>query len=220
MPRATRWRCGLLLVALFVVLPPVPAQSVPTAADDLAARLVAAPDDNARAAILGTAVPDADLLRAVVRQANTQQAQGQPDTALSALRYALGWAQNIRQPSVEAQARLGLGGVFYSQSAYTQARPEYQQALTQGETLNDSATIARAWSGLGLIQRSQGDYPTALVSLTHALAASRASGDKILETRQLSSPIFKFSTVWHFSHARLDNADLTFHEQFQAKTAN
>ncbi len=187
MPRATRWLSALVSVALFMSLLQAQAQSVATANDDLAARLVAAPDDNARAAILGTAVPDADLLRAVVRQANTQQAQGQPDTALSALRYALGWAQNIRQPSVEAQARLGLGSIFYSQSAYAQARPEFQQALTQGETLNDSATIARAWSGLGLIQRSQGDYPVALTSLTHALAASRASGDKILETKQLSS---------------------------------
>lgn len=158
-----------------------------TPPDDLAKRLVLAPSDAARQALLAQVTPDAALIRAIAQAARRAYAQGHPDEAQSSLQFALGLAQNRPAPNSEMYVRLGLGEIAYAQARNDQARAEYQQALTQAETARDLNAQAQAWAGLGLIERSQSRFDQALPMLEKALACARESNDKGLEAKYLNS---------------------------------
>lgn len=77
---------------------------------------------------------------------------------------------------LEAQAALGLGGIYYHQDEYAQAETWLKRARTlfAGQGAQDG--VIEALAALGRLYGVQGEYPQAREVLEEALALARASG--------------------------------------------
>lgn len=150
-----------------------------SAEDELASALLAAKDEQARAALLANepGIKAADLLQPVVRVANRLFVESEYERALAA--YGL-----VRELSTLAGNRRGLALALMGEGLVHNARDEsdlalasYAESMAAAESAKDSATVARALNNIGNVHYKRGDFAAALAGYQRSLELQQAAGN-------------------------------------------
>lgn len=159
----------------------LPAQAdASSAAEKLAARLVAAGSDQERQALLAAEkeLVSVELRKALVGQGEALRTKGNYPQAQAALELAQRVAEQIDDRVGVADAWNAFGTLRIYQSNFSQALEFYQKSLTLCETLGDKDCAAVSLNGIGTAHRFKGDYDRAMEYLRKGLAVSEESGNK------------------------------------------
>lgn len=149
------------------------------AEDELASALLAAKDEQARAALLASepSIKAADLIQPAVRSANRLFVESEYDRALAA--YGL-----VRELSALAGNRRGLALALMGEGLVHNARDEsdlalasYAASMAAAESAKDAPTVARALNNIGNVHYKRGDFTAALASYGRSLELQQAAGN-------------------------------------------
>src|SRR5581483_6716315 len=112
------------------------------------------------------------------------------DRAADAFHDAIRAAADANRASDEAEAHAGLGFVLYEKARYAEARRELEQALGTFDALGARRAIARAYRGLGSVERATGDQKRAAEWYQRALSIAREDSLEEEEARTLNAMAF------------------------------
>ena len=150
-----------------------------TAAEtDLALALVAAKDEESRAALLAEEkeLLTAELWKALVRQGEEPRRQGKYPEALNIYALVQRVAELIDDKTGVASALRLIGIVHYRQGRYDLSLDHLQKSLKLSESLADEANIAETLGHFGIVNYLRSDYSVALDYYQRSLALYEATG--------------------------------------------
>lgn len=146
-------------------------------AEKLAADLVAAQSEEARAALLAASGTDrGELLRALIAESERSRLTGDFSRTGIAAELALRIANESGKQEWIADGLLQAGVAAYSREQYDAALESFQKSLEIKERIGDSAGGVRVLTLIGTSYRQKGDYVTARQYLGKSLAASQTPG--------------------------------------------
>jgi tetratricopeptide (TPR) repeat protein len=102
-------------------------------------------------------------------------------------REALALKLRLGLPDELFQSYNALGLLAYSESRYTDAIANFEQAIPLAERAADTVSLAKAWTNRALALVELGDYGSARALLDKALPAARSVGDRRIEGRVLTN---------------------------------
>ncbi len=161
------------------ILPPSQSDA-PSAAEKLAARLIAAGSDQERLALLAAEkeLLSVELRKALIGQGEALRMKGNYPQAQAALELAQRVAEQIDDKAGIAEAWNAFGTLRIYQSKFTEALEFHQKSLTLCETLGDKDCAAVSLNGIGTAHRFKGDYDLAMEYFRKGLAVGEESGNK------------------------------------------
>ena len=149
-----------------------------SAAESLAAALVAASDEKERSALLVEDPANVELVQMLLKEGDRLRLRGDHARALTVFDLARTTAEQIPDESGAADARHNLGLVHRLQGDYAKALEEYRKSLAMRERLAQTAKTATSLNHLGYVHYLQSDYKPALEYFRKSLALSEELDDK------------------------------------------
>jgi CHAT domain-containing protein/Tfp pilus assembly protein PilF len=143
----------------------------------IAAALAAAPDDDAREALLATVAPSAGLAAAVIAEAATQKDAGRLPAAQALFAIGEALADGLGDASLHAESLLGLAETLLASGDTAVAALQFQAGLERARSAGATRTEGRLLSGLAMTRIRQGERVEALDVLDQALALLPADVD-------------------------------------------
>jgi CHAT domain-containing protein/Tfp pilus assembly protein PilF len=170
------WAFCLCLTLVVCAQNPTP----PTAEEELAARIVAAPTEAERETLLNAATNLAipKLVRALVAETDKQRDQGKYKEVLPLYAFAQNIAERNGDKTGAALALDRIGLIYFRLDDYPQALRFHEQSLTLREQLGDKQAVAETLDNLGRVYQWQNEHNRALEYFRRALRLSEESGDK------------------------------------------
>ena len=151
-----------------------------SAEEEFAARLVAAPNEAERRALL-SGEPESmtpELVRALTTEGQKLYTRGSYPQALAILQLSYQIGEQIKDQSMTGRTLMFTGHVYNLMGDYDTALAYYERVVKVSEATGYRGGVARAMLSVGTIQHARGQLSLALVSCHKALAEFEAAGDK------------------------------------------
>ena len=165
-----------------------------SAADELAARLIASITEKERSDLLSR---NRDLIGqgvalALIDRGNESRARGNLKEALRTQELALAISEQAGATSAHAFALIAIASVHFDQADFSEALEWDQKALQLSETLNDETAMAQALLTMGAVYSAEGEYSLASGSFQKSLVL----GEKLHNDRIVSNVVGNIAVLY------------------------